>query len=277
MRKYAVTMKHLCAAAVALLFFASPCAQAAADADTAFICYYLAPNPQSVPDLLGAIDSVAAPMRETADWAVGMFLAEIFMQHPETAQEMRKRRDAHSLRGRYAVALAACQAKLPDLRAFVEYMLYEDPLRKTREKMLSGEFPPLADIPVRNAAALDALWGGFMASGKTVYVEKIITALGYAVNAKGKRVPTVVQMAARWSLTSNAARHPLVLAACRAARDAGTLPEDIREVLTEVIRAAEEEIAAGGEQSCADAHTRIRDADASPAPASSRLSGRFRP
>jgi hypothetical protein len=62
--------------------------------------------------------------------------------------------------------------------------------------------PKLSKIEVLSPIELDMMWGAFQASGKDVYVQKVIDALGSA--------DVVTQEAAQWSLATNMKLHPFV-------------------------------------------------------------------
>jgi hypothetical protein len=101
---------------------------------------------------------------------------------------------------------------------------------------LRGDKPPdLTSIEVRQPLELDMLWASFFATGDTRYVVRVIQVLA---PSSGQRSDATVAAAARWSLTSNARAHSLVLEVCR--KRASQQPE-IADVLNEVIAKAESE------------------------------------
>ena len=95
----------------------------------------------------------------------------------------------------------------PDLKS-------EEILEKIKER------PPvdLKTIEINSPAILDMLWATFMASGNTFYVERIISTLSLPTDSeeKDKRINNLLIVgAAKWSLSSNAMQHELVLKTCQ--------------------------------------------------------------
>jgi hypothetical protein len=102
----------------------------------------------------------------------------------------------------------------------------------------SPSIAPAPDVrvaPVETAADVDDLWASYSATGDSSYVERVIEALPASADA-AEAPSAVVAGAARWSLLSNAARDPDVLAVCVTASrqaEAGR-----RAVLEEIVRRA---------------------------------------
>jgi len=100
------------------------------------------------------------------------------------------------------------------------------------------EHPPvdLETIEINSPAILDMLWATFMASGNTFYVERIISSLSLPTDSKEKnqRINNLLIVGAvKWSLSSNAMQHELVLKTCQKSADS----EDpkIREAIPEIL------------------------------------------
>ena len=220
---------------IVVLFMAS---SAFAEEDF-FDSYYRSPNPNRVAAEFAKIDTVKKPMSDSADLPLGMFLSEIFVNNPEIADTLVKQAKQHSPTWRYTVAIAVCQARLPNKKKMLQQLLHEKDFAETKREMLENTFPPLAGVQPRSPAVIDAFWGGFIASGNTAYVEKVISALGYTEGKNGeKNSYTQVQMAANWSLESMAKYHPLVLETCKKIAAAGSLPGPSQTVLEGIIKKA---------------------------------------
>lgn len=86
---------------------------------------------------------------------------------------------------------------------------------------LIGEQPPdLASIAPDSPGVLDFWWAAFMATGDTAWVDRVLTIIpppGMSFEESGLADPARMEVAkaATWSLTSNAAQHPRVLAHLR--------------------------------------------------------------
>jgi hypothetical protein len=102
---------------------------------------------------------------------------------------------------------------------------------------LATPAPDVRFAPVDTASAVDDLWASYSATGDTAYVERVIDALPSSVEASDAPRASAAG-AAMWSLVSNAAGDPDVLAVCVAAAprvDAGR-----RQVLEDILRRARE-------------------------------------
>lgn len=206
-----------------------------------FTYYYRAPDPGRVSPEFAKLDSEKRPMPADAFWRMGMFLSEIFAKHPEVAARLVRNGKNRSREGRDTIAFAVCQAGLKNKAAYVDQLLPGKERQTQREQLKTTRFQPLAEIALEDPGMVEALWGGFMASANIAYVERVVSALGYSLDAEGKKMFTPVQAAARDTLTANAKLHPLVLASCR--REAGNeaRPKETREELERIIESATEQ------------------------------------
>lgn len=231
----------LLAFVLALLPAQALAAAAGRDAPGAFFTYYYrAPAPDRVSGEFAKLDSEKRPMPEDDFWRMGMFLSEVFAKNPDVAERLVRNRKNRSQAGLETIAFAVCQAGLENKAAYVDLLLPGKNLEAQREQLKTTHFQPLAEIPLEDPGVLDALWGGFMASANILYVERIIGALGYSLDAEGKKAYTPVQAAARDTLAANAKLHPLVLMACRRAANNEARPEETREELEMIIKSATE-------------------------------------
>jgi hypothetical protein len=103
--------------------------------------------------------------------------------------------------------------------------------------------PPvdLKTIEINSPAILDMLWATFMASGDTLYVERIISSLSLPTDSedKDKRINNLLIVgAAKWSLSSNAVQHELVFKTCQKFTDSDN--PNIKQAISEVLGKAKE-------------------------------------
>jgi hypothetical protein len=105
-------------------------------------------------------------------------------------------------------------------------------LRQYVDGLKKDTAPEAAKTPAADPQSLDVLWAGFLATGDTIYVGRVIAALSPGV-------PALAAGAAKWSLTSMATQHPRVLAACQAARDKAA--SQAREQLSEIVDEAKKD------------------------------------
>lgn len=109
------------------------------------------------------------------------------------------------------------------------------PRMSAQEKLIASlvnnEQLRLTEIPLEQGAwVLDALWGNFTATGDEAPVQRVIAALSWA-NATGN---FAVGGAARWSLTSNAVKHPRVREICRT--ELARMPKETAAPLAALLR-----------------------------------------
>jgi len=105
------------------------------------------------------------------------------------------------------------------------------------------ERPPvdLKTIEINSPAILDMLWATFMASGNTLYVERIISSLSLPtdLDEKDERINNLLIVgAAKWSLASNAVQHELVFKTCQKFTDSDN--PNIKQAILEVLEKTKE-------------------------------------
>lgn len=109
-------------------------------------------------------------------------------------------------------------------------------------ELIGREPPALADMVLTHAGVLDYWWAAFMATGDTAWVDLVMGVIpppGMSMEESGLDNPAqlAIAKAAVWSLASNGAQHPRVLAHLkdRLAAAGGDWP-----TIAEVVRVAEE-------------------------------------
>ena len=105
----------------------------------------------------------------------------------------------------------------------------------TIEWMANGGIRHIDDVDPLVPASLDFLWAAFFATGDVKYVDAIIPTLRHLQSKQPAEV--VIGLAARWSMSSNARQHPLVLEECRRQIDAQ--PPQIADALREIVAKAQ--------------------------------------
>jgi hypothetical protein len=194
--------------------------------------YYMHPQPDLlVPALMfadqsGLIEKGQAPL--TA------FVSRVFAQNPQRISTWSKELSAMSNRSKPMLwsalwwsntvegknALEECMKTLTEKQA--EVVLQQ----------MAHSAVPVEQMDVKTPEVLDELWGCFSATGDAKYVDRLITILPWQYNSNGDYMRMTIGSAARWSLTSNAQQHPVVLKTCIKARD--TKPE-LKGILDKVI------------------------------------------
>ncbi|MEQ1647082.1 MAG: hypothetical protein ABL898_00730 [Hyphomicrobiaceae bacterium] len=194
--------------------------------------YYRAPEPNVVPSIIQAAINSGLLEQQSRRMPVIAFMAGLIATDPT-----------------FVNRLAPLFEKLPG----------EQPMRLTRAIIYSGRpdwslhtarlknmWPTKADeietlaskggrsIPhlktEGNPLVIDMNWAYFGATGHRDAVEKVIAALPTALDGSNAQVLLTAQ-SAKWSLTSNAAQHPLVLDICHQHRT-GPHGEQLKEVIT---------------------------------------------
>lgn len=106
----------------------------------------------------------------------------------------------------------------------------------TIENLFERKKPPLKLEP--SQVVLDALWGYYLATGSYGPVFRIVALLPWA-NDRDNAERAAVGGMAKYTLATNAARDPALLAMLKAARKAKQQPQDVVKGLDEVVDAAE--------------------------------------
>ncbi len=80
-------------------------------------------------------------------------------------------------------------------------------------QLLNEPFKNFETFPITRLVDLDVLWSAYFASGKNIFIERIISVLKYPQRRKleRKRIPD----AAKWSLYENAKEHNSILIICK--------------------------------------------------------------
>ena len=197
--------------------------------------YYLHPQPDLlVPalqyaDSTGLIDKGQAPL--TA------FVSRVFAQNPQRIAEWVTQLQGLSNRSKPLLWTALWWSSTLEGKQSLDGLIKTLNEKQADAVLSQMAHPavPLENIEIKTPEALDELWGAFSATGDVKYVNRLISVVPWAYDAGGDFNRMSIGSAARWSLTSNAQQHPLVLKACVKARD--TQPE-LRSALDKIISSA---------------------------------------
>lgn len=234
----------------ALAFIAAP-AFAAQEQHTSiegnarwFTYYYMNPEPDLVAEAILAASSHGSMKNGAKSPVFFGFLAGVLSKNPTMAKSISDKLLSLPENDQPALILGIWYSTHPDAKALLKEIATSAPHHHDMiNHLLTGGRLDLIDIPLEQGAwVLDALWGNFMATGDEAPVIRIISALPW-INIRGDVSRLMVGGAARWSLISNAIQHPLVLELCH--RNMETQPQEIKEVLRQVVAEAEKDIADG--------------------------------
>lgn len=196
--------------------------------------YYKSPEPERVAQAMEFASQQGYFKKDSALPPFFGFLAGGFSKNWSATEPVTERLLALVPQDQAVLVLGLWYSGLPEAKAKLRELA---PRMPTQEKLIASlvnhEPLRLTEIPLEQGAwVLDALWGNFSATGDEAPVKRVIAALTWA-NATGN---FAVGGAAKWSLTSNALKHPRVLEICRAelARQSKEAGAPLAQVLREV-------------------------------------------
>jgi hypothetical protein len=203
-----------------------------------FTYYYLHPRPDLLPSALEVFSNAGALKSQEAAGTLVAFLAQVCAANPDKvsswAAVVGKRPNDQKVVMEAALWIAnSVESRL----ALAQLGNAEGQnQKKAISQMLSQPPPDLLQGEIESPVVVDALWGGFFATGDRRFVERIISVLPW-INVKDNASKLLIGEAAQRSLTSNAIQHPRVLEICKDALN--RVPENQKSVLAEAIQRAE--------------------------------------
>jgi hypothetical protein len=209
--------------------------------------YYSKPEPQRVAEALHAVSSQGFMKNgQKAPPFIG-FVAGVMSKNPSMAQPLAEELSSLPEVDQPVVILGIWYSAYPEAKPLLERLTKSMPRHKEMiSHLLANGRPGLLELPLEQGPwVLDALWGYFMATGDAAPVARIISALPW-VNVRGDVSRLLVGGTAKWSLISNAIQHELVMSVCR--KEVVTQPNEVTEVLREVIASAEKDMKDGKTQ-----------------------------
>ena len=206
-----------------------------------FTYYYKKPDPSKIPEAIEYMSQSGWLDNEKSMSPIFGFLAGGFKNNPEQVPGWVNRLSSLDESHFGVVVLGLWYADLPNSQKRVYEILEKLPQLKEEFSFLSEGTPmPIEKIPLEQGPwVLDALWGNFMATGNKTPVVRIMSTLPW-IDVKGDMNRLLVGGAARWSLTSNAVQHQLILEYCE--EEVKTQPTEVADKLREVIDAAKKEL-----------------------------------
>lgn len=172
--------------------------------------YYLDPRPDEVPEVLREIAKQGLFNNDDAQAPLSGFFAEVFRANPDRLAEWIK--PFRGVPDRHVIYSGLWMANSKQGKAALESLAKAARADEgKRLHALAVSVPPtLQAMSIDSPAALDFLWGSFMASGSEEPVLRIISQMKRA-NTKGNIAETLIGGAAQWSVSANARQHPKVL------------------------------------------------------------------
>lgn len=192
--------------------------------------YYLHPAPEKVPQAVQAMHKMGYLEKESAGAPITSFLALIFRSNPSAIETTLADFPGYSPSEQQVLLSALWIADTAQSKMALEKL----PLGNDNADLKTSP-PKIEELPVESPDVLDMLWGAFMATGDEKYVLPIISVLPYST-IKENIPQFLVGGSAKWSLTSNAVQHKRVFDICSSQLE--KQPEDVKEILSEVIAEA---------------------------------------
>lgn len=209
--------------AIALLFFFlfMPSADAEPVDPTVLVenwmkTYYKHPNPDGVVNAIRILANNSA-LGSTDKMTAFGFLVQVLRQNPEKIADWFQQLNDLDEMNKKQLMLIIWQSKTLEGDRII------DSIKKAKNNPLSLYADELTQTPqvdllqenITSPAGLDMLWGSFFATGSPLYVEKIITLIGWEkannnVSSDEKMDNVVTVSAARWSLIAYAVQQESV-------------------------------------------------------------------
>ncbi len=216
---------------------AEPNFESAEDIEKWMDNYHINPQPQTLPPAIKYLSSSGVLDNNSAKPPVFGFLASAFQNYPDERAGWIQKLDSLNEKHLGVIVYGLWFAGLDNTRELVDPILKKHPgLKEKLAHLLKTSPTPLLEIPlIQGPWVLDALWGGFFASGSPQPVRRVISTLVW-LDAKDSRRKMLIGGAAKWSLQSNARQHPKVMKICE--EELENQPEEVVAHLREIIESA---------------------------------------
>jgi hypothetical protein len=203
--------------------------------------YYLHPQPDLLVPALTYADSTG--LIEKGQAPLTAFVSRVFAQNPGRIHEWTDQLKGLSNRSKPMLWSALWWSSTVAGKESLESLMTTLSEKQATEVLSQMAHPaePIDQMEIKSPEVLDELWGAFSATGDVKYVDRLITTLPWAANSNGDLNKMMIGSAARWSLTSNAQQHPIVLKEILKERDA---QPELRGILSKVIADATKPAAA---------------------------------
>lgn len=172
--------------------------------------YYNNPEPDKIAPVLKVITDRGYFENDNAQAPLTGFFTEVFIANPERISAWVKPYIGIPKRHILYSALWMCDSA--QCRAVLEQMAKAESPEEAKKisALLASPPPTIESMSINNPAALDYLWGRFMASGSAAPVERIIDQMKLA-GSKENVEAMLIGGAAQWSVLANARQHKKVL------------------------------------------------------------------
>lgn len=200
--------------------------------------YRAKPEPQRLSQAVQAMSALGLFRDLEAGGVYVGFVAGILGDNPATAEKLIAAMFPMPPEDQVAIVRAIVYSGLPDWKDLLARFAERMPARKVLiERHLAGKLPSLDKLPLdTSAAAVDAHWGYYFATGRFATVDRIVEMLAWAKDANNVERLTSGQMA-KWTLANNALQDKELLDHLKA--EMRRRPKPIKEQLAEVVEAAE--------------------------------------
>ncbi len=202
--------------------------------------YHINPQPQTLPPAIKYLSSSGVLDNNSAKPPVFGFLASAFQNYPDEKAGWIQNLDSLNEKHLDVIVYGLWFADLDNTQEWIDPILDKHPgLKEKLAHLLKTSPTPLLEIPlIQGPWVLDALWGGFFASGASPPVRRIISTLVW-LDAKDSRRKMLIGGAAKWSLQSNARQHPKVMKICE--EELKVQPKEIADHLRDIIESAKKQ------------------------------------
>lgn len=218
-----------------------PTGEGAIDEVSAFMTYfYLRPRPDQFVQMYRSIAETLEFQVDANLPSLTVFFGQIMRQYPDRiadwSKELSKLPTSYLPTLYYSLGVSETEESRQALKELAD--IAKGPDERLIYRILGQGLPNALTKEVKTGADLDMLWGAFMATGDSRYVQRVIDTLGRNIPATSTGEAVVLGAAAEWSLRSNAWQHSRVLETCRAAID--TASPALAEELTKIVNETEE-------------------------------------
>lgn len=200
--------------------------------------YRLKPTPERLPEAVKAMSALALFRDLDSSGVYVGFMAGVLGDNPSKADKLVAGMFPMPPEDQVAIVRAIAYSGLADWKGLLGRFAERMPARKVLiQRHLEGKLPTLETLPLAsNAAALDAMWGYFFATGRMAPVDRLIEVLSWAKDGNDVEKLTTGSMA-KWTLANNALQNKDLLDHLKAEK--AKRPKPIATQLGEIIEAAE--------------------------------------
>lgn len=200
--------------------------------------YRAKPEPQRLPQAVRAMSAHGLFRDLEAGGIYIGFMAGVIGADPDRADKLIAAMFPLPPEDQVAIVRAIAYSGAPDWKGLLIGVAERMPARRVMiERHLQDQLPTLDKLSLAgNAAALDAHWGYYFATGRKATVNRIVDTLAWAKDGNDVEKLTTGSMA-KWTLANNALQDKELLDYLKAEK--GRRPKPVQAQLAEVIEAAE--------------------------------------